>query len=154
MGSIFILKPVLDKLHEEVAEYIKQIDVLEVRVSKLCQELDEKNKQIAKLVNENKKIESLLTNYEMHFDTLIHKIDLPAREEDFAVEENNIVKDVDDIKTNDAYDVEMVNKVEKKNTTTDGFKKLEVKQKRDRRDYMREYQRNYRKRQKDVVLNL
>lgn len=143
MSSIFILKPIVDRLYEEMGEYNKKVEEYTVRLAKQSQEIEEKNRQIGKLSEECKKLESLLSGYEANFDLLAkkesHVIDmeipiLPTQKVNVTVQEP-VVKE----KT--AEDVKHV-------------KSVDVKVKKDRRDYMREYQRNYRKKQKEVTLSL
>lgn len=149
MSSIFILKPIIDRLHEEMAEYNKKVEDYTVKIAKQSQEIDEKNRLIAKLSEECKKLESLLAGYEANFDLLTNKeermddIDVPSLPPQKLNTVHESVHDPVVVKEGEAEDV-------KQNET----KSVDVKVKKDRRDYMREYQRNYRKKQKEVTLSL
>ena len=149
MSSIFILKPIVDRLYEEMEEYNRKVEEYTVRLAKQSQEIVEKNRQIAKLSEECKKLEALLSGYEANFDLLAKKessssdVEIPSLPPPQPQLKVNVpvYEPATTVKSNPAEDVKQP-------------KGGDVKSKKDRRDYMREYQRNYRKKQKEVTLSL
>jgi Mg2+ and Co2+ transporter CorA len=147
MSSIFILKPIVDRLYEEMEDYNRKVEEYTVRLAKQSQEIVEKNRQIAKLSEECKKLEALLSGYEANFDLLAKKesspidMEIPSHPHPQLKVNVPVYEPATTVKSNPTEDVKQP-------------KGGDVKSKKDRRDYMREYQRNYRKKQKEVTLSL
>ncbi len=147
MSSIFILKPIVDKLYEEMAEYNKKVEDYTVKIAKQSQEIEDKNRLIAKLSEECKKLDALLIGYEANFDLLSNTNN--ANDAPEVPEVPFLPHRVNVFHEDQMPKPEQVEEKMDKDTKT-----VDVKVKKDRRDYMREYQRNYRKKQKDITLSL
>jgi hypothetical protein len=133
-SSVFMLKPIVDKFYEEAKIYKERIDSLEKKVK----QLEEEN---AKLVSQSKKVEKK------------------------KVEVMTLLDNDDDVYANDALAPPAASlapiKEEKPvvvvgNTTVvqEDSKNITVDVDKDRKAYMKEYQRNYRKKQKEIALKL
>ena len=160
MSSIFILKPIIDKLHEEMGEYNKKTEDYTVKIAKQSQEIDEKNRLIAKLSTECKKLESLISGYEANFDLLVSSertledtsehVPSSRREETSREPQANREHQV----PREPHREPQSPRERATNDSKQCKQGTEVKVKKDRKDYMREYQRNYRKKQKEVTLSM
>lgn len=132
-SSVFMLKHIVDKFYEDAMIYKERIDSLEKKVK----QLEEEN---AKLVSQNKKMEKK------------------------KVEVVTLVDNDDDVYANEALapQASLVPIKEEKpivivgnsSTTREDSKNITVDVDKDRKEYMKEYQRNYRKKQKEIVMNL
>ena len=133
-SSVFMLKPIVDKFYEEAKIYKERIDSLEKKVK----QLEEEN---TKLISQSKKVEKK------------------------KVEVVTLVDNDDDVYANDALappaaslaptkEEKPVVIVENSTTEQEESKNITVDIDKDRKAYMKEYQRNYRKKQKDLTLNL
>lgn len=130
-GYVFMLKPIVDQCYEEAKIYKQRIESLEKRVK----ELEVEN---AKLVEQSKKKKVEVATIEDSDDDVYANEALapPASSLAPTKEEKTVV-----IGENTTTQQE-----ESKQVTVDSVK--------DRKAYMKEYQRNYRKKQKDLTLNL
>lgn len=133
-SSVFMLKPIVDKFYEEAKMYKERIDNLEKKVK----QLEEDN---AKLVLQSKKVEKK------------------------KVEVVTWVNSEDDVYANEALappaaslapvkEEKPVVVVEASTTPQEESKNIIVETDKDRKTYMKEYQRTYRKKQKNLMLNL
>ena len=130
-SSVFMLKPFVDKFYEEATLYKKHIETLEKRIK----QLEEEN---ARLVGQSKKKKVEVVTIEDSDDDVYANEALapPASSLAPTKEEKTVVIG--------------------ENTTTqqEENKQVTVETAKDRKAYMKEYQRNYRKKQKDITLNL
>ncbi len=133
-SSVFMLKPIVDKFYEEAKLYKERIGILEKRVK----QLEEEN---AKLVTQSKKVEKK----KVEVVTLLDSDD-DVYENDALAPPTSSLAPVKEEKTNANVENSTTVQEESKNITVDIDK--------DRKEYMKEYQRNYRKKQKDLTLNL
>jgi len=124
-SSVFMLKPIVDKFYEEAKMYKERIDNLEKKVK----QLEEDN---ANLVLQSKKVEKK------------------------KVEVVTWVNSEDDVYANEALAPVKEEKpvVEASTTPQEENKNIIVETDTDRKTYMKEYQRTYRKKQKNLMLNL
>jgi hypothetical protein len=133
-SSVFMLKPIVDKFYEEAKMYKERIDNLEKKVK----QLEEDN---ANLVLQSKKVEKK------------------------KVEVVTWVNSEDDVYANEALappaaslapvkEEKPVVVVEASRMPQEESKNIIVETDKDRKTYMKEYQRTYRKKQKDLTLNL
>ena len=133
-SSVFMIKPLVDKFYEEANVYKARIDTLEKKVK----QLEEDN---AKLVLQSKKVEKK------------------------KVEVMTLVDSDDDVYANDALappasslapvkEEKQVVIVENSTVLQEDSKNIIVDVDKDRKEYMKEYQRNYRKKQKEIALKL
>jgi len=134
--SIFILKPIIDALYEDVKKDREVMDALQAKISVL-------EKENSELYAENRRLESRVDGM-VEIDDAAYAAEasapatcttgstcvvsqLPAEEENKVIEP---VEPEESLKT-----VKMVGTVSKK-------------------EYMKEYQKKYRKQRKDITLNL
>jgi acyl-CoA reductase-like NAD-dependent aldehyde dehydrogenase len=132
-SSVFMLKHIVDKFYEDALIYKERIDSLEKKVK----QLEEEN---AKLVSQSKKVEKK------------------------KVEVVTLVDNDDDVYANEALapqaslapikEEKPIVIVGNSTTVQEDNKNITVGVDKDRKTYMKEYQRNYRKKQKDLTLNL
>ena len=132
-SSVFMLKHIVDKFYEDAMIYKERIDSLEKKVK----QLEEEN---AKLVSQSKKVEKK------------------------KVEVVTLVDNDDDVYANEALapqaslapvkEEKQIVIVGNSSTTHEDSKNITVDVDKDRKEYMKEYQRNYRKKQKNIALNL
>ena len=132
-SSVFMLKHIVDKFYEDAMIYKERIDSLEKKVK----QLEEDN---AKLVSQSKKVEK-------------------------KVEVVTLVDSDDDVYANDALappaaalapikEEKQVVIVENSTVLQEESKNIVVNVDKDRKEYMKEYQRNYRKKRKEIALKL
>jgi hypothetical protein len=129
-GYVFMLKPIVDQCYEEAKIYKQRIEALEKRVK----ELEAEN---AKLVGQSKKKKvEVVTIEDSDDDVYANEALAPASSLAPTKEEKPVVIG--------------------ENTTTqqEESKQVTVETVKDRKAYLKEYQRNYRKKQKDLTLNL
>ena len=129
MTSILILKPIIDVLYEEMKEYKEKTD-------KRIRELENE----VKLLRSQKCQEPVLKNV-----VIVDDIDDDSYEEEAMAPPTSspaaVLKQVE-IKEG---------KEEKPSTQQEDIKTVEMIKGKDRKEYMKEYQRNYRKKQKNLV---
>ena len=127
-SSVFMLKPFVDKFYEEAKMYKERIETLEKRIV----QLEEEN---VKLVSQAKK-----------------------KKPDVVV-----IGDDDDVYADEALATSSLAPVKEEKTVTvvenvtsmqEDNKQVNVVVDKNRKEYMKEYQRNYRKKQKNITLNL
>jgi hypothetical protein len=133
MSSIILLKPILDVLYEDAAALKTTAENLSSKLCKLEKDLEDKNAEISTLYSKNRELETLIAKYELHFETIMPK-DEPAKEPSLEPSPSPTP-----IPT-------PAPKGDPQEHIPHG--------KRSRKDYMREYQRAYRKKQKDIVFDL
>ena len=134
-NSIFILKPIIDALYEDVKKDREVMDALQAKISVL-------EKENSELYAENRRLESKVDGM-VEIDDAAYAAEASApatcsttcviSQAEEKVEnkvEEPVEEQVEELKT-----VKMVGTVSKK-------------------EYMKEYQRNYRKQRKDITLNL
>ena len=133
-SSVFMLKPIVDKFYEEAKLYKERIDSLEKKVK----QLEEEN---AKLVLQSKKVEKK----KVEVVTLVNSEDDVYANEALAPPASSLAP---------VKEEKPVVVVEASTTPQEESKNIIVETDKDRKTYMKEYQRTYRKKQKDLTLNL
>lgn len=131
MSGILILKPIIDALYEDMREYKQNTDR---RIKELERELY--------VLRNQKKNEVAPKNVVMY----------DSEDDDEFLEEAKSKPEVNAIVL-----TQVENKTETDNINTlnnEDIKVVKTVKGKDRKDYMKEYQRNYRKKQKDLTLNL
>ncbi len=130
-SSVFMIKPIVDKFYEEANIYKQRIKELEKKVESL-------SKALAQSVTAKKKKNEVVT------------IEDSDNDEDYAEEalapSASSLAPVKEEKT--------ITIGENSTTPQEDNKQVNVELTKDRKAYMKEYQRNYRKKQKDITLNL
>lgn len=163
MSSIFILKEILDLLYEESKRGELVTTDIENRLRTLERQLEDKNKELSKLYTENIRLENILRKYETEFEILskmpIIPIQTPInnKKSDTSYEnsdknsvstnsESNSIKSDSQKKRRSKAksDTDSV-KTEKESVKTEKESVKPENKRRDRKEYMAEYQRNYRK---------
>jgi hypothetical protein len=129
-SSVFMIKPIVDKFYEEANIYKERIRELEKKVESL-------SKALAQSVTAKKKKNEVVTIEDSDDDVYANEALAPPASSLAPVKEEKQVVIVE-------------------NTTTaqEDNKQVNVDLAKDRKAYMKEYQRNYRKKQKDITLNL
>ena len=128
MSAILVLKPIIDALYDDMKEYKQKTD-------KRIKELES---ELASLRNQRKP-ESIPKN--------VVVIEESDDDDDFAEEAKAIP----------VAPVQVENQNENNKNVTiinDDVKTVKTVSGKDRKEYMKEYQRNYRKKQKNIALNL
>jgi hypothetical protein len=129
MTSILILKPIIDVLYEEMKEYKEKTD-------KRIRELENE----VKLLRSQKCQEPVLKNV-----VIVDDIDDDSYEEEAMAHPTSSPASV-------LEQVEIKEeKEEKPSIQQEDIKTVEMIKGKDRKEYMKEYQRNYRKKQKNLV---
>jgi hypothetical protein len=136
MSSIFIVKPIVDAMYEEVKGYKEEID----RLNRRIKELEVEN---AALRSSRKKPVVAVVN---------------AAEEESEDDENFAEAAAAPPSSSPAVPVvqeeKHVKQSETVTTNKEEGKQVRIINGKDAKEYMKEYQRNYRKKQKDITLNL
>lgn len=127
-SSVFMIKPLVDKFYEEANVYKSRIDTLEKRNKYLEEEL-------AKFMSQSKKVEK--KKVDSDDDVYANDALAPPASSLAPVKEEKQVVIV-------------------KNSTVlqEDSKNIVVDVDKDRKEYMKEYQRTYRKKQKEITLKL
>ena len=129
MTSILILKPIVDVLYEEMKEYKEKTD-------KRIRELENE----VKLLRSQKCQEPVLKNV-----VIVDDIDDDIYEEEaLAPPTSSPAPVLEQVEIKEEKD-------EKPSTTQEDIKTIEMIKGKDRKEYMKEYQRNYRKKQKNLA---
>lgn len=129
-SSVFMIKPIVDKFYEEAKIYKERIRELEKKVESL-------SKALAQSVTAKKKKNEVVTIEDSDDDVYANEALAPPASSLAPTKEEKTV-------------------VIGESTTTqqEENKQVTVETAKDRKAYMKEYQRNYRKKQKDLTLNL
>lgn len=145
MSTVFILKPIIDVLYEEVNEYKKEIE----RLNKIIDEL--KNRKTDTDVNMKMPIRAR-NSVKPIKEVQLYEISDSEDDEIFS-------KEAEAPPTSSPATV--VTQVEKQNETNDLYALIQVDEKnikliggKNKKEYMKEYQRNYRKKQKENLQNM
>lgn len=129
MTSILILKPIIDVLYEEMKEYKEKTD-------KRIRELENE----VKLLRSQKCQEPVLKNV-----VIVDDIDDDIYEEEaLAPPTSPPAAVLEQVEIKEEKD-------EKPSTAQEDIKTIEMIKGKDRKEYMKEYQRNYRKKQKNLA---
>ncbi len=129
-SSVFMLKLIVDKFYVEANIYRDRIVSLEKRVK----ELEQDN---AKLMSQSKKKKEVVVIGDSDDDVYAEEALAPPASSLAPIKEEKTVV-----------------VVENSNTQQEESKQVNIDQTKDRKAYMKEYQRNYRKKQKETALNL
>lgn len=131
MSAILVLKPIIDALYEDMREYKQNTDR---RIKELEREL-----YVLRNQKKNEVVEKNVVVVEDSED-----------DDEFADEAKAKPVAIATLLT------QVENKTENENNDTsnnDDIKVVKTVKGKDRKDYMKEYQRNYRKKQKEIALN-
>jgi phage-related minor tail protein len=147
MNTIYLLKQIIDLLYEESKTTSKLTNDMITKLSVLERELEEKNKEIAKLYTENIKLENGMRQLENDIEVFVKvcpsEENVQKKEEKSSESSTTPVSNTTETTTEAAAgETERVQQEEGKG------------QKKDRRDYMREYQRAYRKKQREEKISM
>lgn len=129
-SSVFMLKPFVDKFYEEATIYKKHIETLEKR----NKELEEK---LARLESQSRKKKPEVCVIGDDDDVYADEALAPPASSLEPIKEEKLVVIT-----------------EKNNTPQEENKQVNLTIDKNRKEYMKEYQRNYRKKQKEIALNL
>jgi len=135
MSAILILKPIVDVMYEEVKGYKDEIDRLNKRIKELEMEnagLRSRKKPIVTAVNE--------------------VVEVSDDDEDFA--EAAAAPPSSSPAGPNVQEEKQVKQNENVTTSKEEGRQVRIINGKDAKEYMKEYQRTYRKKQKDVTLNL
>ena len=129
-SSVFMIKPIVDKFYEEANIYKQRIKELEKKVESL-------SKALAQSVTAKKKKNEVVTIEDSDDDVYANEALAPPASSLAPVKEEKpaVV-------------------AETSTTQQEESKQVNVDVSKDRKQYLKEYQRNYRKKQKDITLNL
>ncbi len=129
-SSVFMLKPFVDKFYEEATIYKKHIETLEKRIK----QLEEEN---ARLVSQGKKKKPEVVVIGDDDDVYADEALAPPASSLAPIKEEKPVMIPENV-----------------TTPQEESKQVNVTIDKSRKEYMKEYQRNYRKKQKEIALNL
>ena len=130
-SSVFMLKPIVDKFYEEAKIYKERIDSLEKRNKQLEEDIAKLQAQRMK-----KKVEVV---------TFVDSDDDVYANEALAPPAASLAP----VKVEKAVEV-----IGSSTTSQEDSKQITLDNDKDRKTYMKDYQRAYRKKQKDLTLNL
>lgn len=181
MNTIYLLKQIIDLIYEESIYKTKLSEDASCKLNVLEKELEEKNKEVARLYTENIKLENTVRQLEVEFELAANVWGEPVREPatqtdcgvhatpvapvasesstsskkktkpKMATQENATEKKVDIVK--EEVKVENEVKIEKENNVEPEIEPHKP-VKKDRRNYMREYQKEYRKKQREEKISM
>lgn len=133
MSTVFVLKPIIDVLYNEVSEYKKEIE----RLNKIIEELRE-HKTHKKVEIEIKKNEIIdLTDSDEEFDDEQYAKQAEAPPASSPICERDQVENQKNISEN-------------LNSNNDDIKNVKMIGGKEKKEYMKDYQRTYRKKQKEM----
>jgi hypothetical protein len=156
----------MDLLYEESKRGELITTDVESRLRNLEKRLEDKNKEISKLYTENIRLENIVRRYEHEFSVLsnmpIIPISCSSSDPETKKVETDTVPEANKVETDTVPETKKVEThpvVEQKEQKEQKEQQQKPKSKgKDRREYMAEYQRNYRKakreREKNTVINV
>ncbi len=136
MSTVFVLKPIIDVLYNEVSEYKKEIE----RLNKIIEELrgSKTHKKVEKVEVEVKKNEIIdLTESDEEFDDGQYAKQAEAPPASSPICDRDQVENQKNISENSTFN-------------NDDIKNVKMIGGKDKKEYMKEYQRTYRKKQKEL----
>jgi hypothetical protein len=136
MSTVFVLKPIIDVLYNEVSEYKKEIE----RLNKIIEELrgSKTHKKVEKVEVEVKKNEIIdLSESDEEFD------DEKYAKQAEAPPASSPASDRDQVEN-------QKNIIESSTSNNEDVKNVKMIGGKDKKEYMKEYQRTYRKKQKEL----
>ncbi len=136
MSTVFVLKPIIDVLYNEVSEYKKEIESL----NKIIEELrgSKTHKKVEKVEVEVKKNEIIdLSESDEEFD------DEKYAKQAEAPPASSPASDRDQVEN-------QKNIIESSTSNNEDVKNVKMIGGKDKKEYMKEYQRTYRKKQKEL----
>ncbi len=177
MSTIYLLKQIIDLIYEESKYKTKLSDDALCKLSVLEKDLEEKNKEVARLYTENIKLENTVRQFEADFELMANICGdtTPLRQKTNDVIDPSGVPNSSNIPTTDSVNKKrnkpkMASKEDVKNDmetkrevdTKENDEPVETSEtpdtdkpiKKDRRNYMREYQREYRKKQREEKISM
>jgi len=139
-SSVFMLKPIVDQFYEEAKAYKERIAALEKKVKELE----------AKLVVQRikKKVGGMMMEA---IDNNVYEVTIGDSDDDVYAEEA-LAPPTSSLASVKEEKPAVV--AETSTTQQEESKQVNVDVSKDRKQYLKEYQRNYRKKQKDITLNL
>lgn len=135
-NSIFILKPIIDALYEDAKRDREVMEALKNKISML-------EKENSELYAENRRLESKV-------DGMV-EIDDAAYAAEASAPATSAISHVAENVENIVVEPEQVEQVEQ---AEESLKTVKMVGTVSKKEYMKEYQRNYRKQKKDITLNL
>jgi hypothetical protein len=136
MSTVFVLKPIIDVLYNEVNEYKKEID----RLNKIIEEL--------KGLKTHKKIEVIEVEQKKNEVIDLTDSDNDSNDEKYA---KTAVAPPASSPICDRDQVENQKNINEIHTSNNGdIKNIKMIAGKDKKEYMKEYQRTYRKKQKEL----
>ncbi len=132
-SSVFMLKPIVDKFYEEANMYKQRIAHLEKTIE-----------------NMEKMMDKVVKKKGMTFEEVV-KI---SRDDDDNYAEQALAPPASSLAPAVKQEEKQNVVVEIGSTTQEDNKQVNVTIDKNRKEYMKEYQRNYRKKQKEIALNL
>lgn len=136
MSTVFVLKPIIDVLYNEVNEYKKEIE----RLNKIIEELREHktHKKVKKVDVEVKKNEIIdLVDSDEEFDDEQYAKQAEASPASLPISDREQLEN-------------QKNNNETATSKTDDVKNVKMIGGKEKKEYMKEYHRSYRKKQKEV----
>lgn len=135
-NSIFILKPIIDALYEDAKKDREVMEALKNKISML-------EKENSELYAENRRLESKV-------DGMV-EIDDAAYAAEASAPATCVISHVEEKVENKVVEPEEVEQVEQ---VEESLKTVKMVGTLSKKEYMKEYQRNYRKQRKDITLHL
>lgn len=136
MSTVFVLKPIIDVLYNEVNEYKREIE----RLNKIIEELREHktSKKVEKVeveIKKNEIIDLIDSDEEIDDEQCAKQAEAPPA--------SSPICDRDQVEN-------QKNISENATLNNDGVKNVKMIAGKDKKEYMKEYQRSYRKKQKKL----
>jgi hypothetical protein len=136
MSTVFVLKPIIDVLYEEVSQYKKEIE----RLNKIISELTERKTNVKTVRVVPKTVKEEINEEEDYEDVDEDSLAELAAAPPSSSQETSLLEQV-----------ENQNKIiEKPTTVQEESKTVKLIAGKDKKEYMKEYHRNYRKKQKEI----
>jgi hypothetical protein len=137
-NSIFILKPIIDALYEDAKKDREMMEALKNKISML-------EKENSELYAENRRLESKVDGM-VEIDDAAYAAEASAPATCFTGATSHTEEK--------AEKAEQVEPVEQEEQVEESLKTVKMVGTLSKKEYMKEYQRNYRKHKKDITMNL
>lgn len=126
-GTVFILKPIVDALYEEMKVYASENESMKKRIEEL-------EAEVAKLKKSKERVVLETEDDDIYAEAAL----APPTSSPAII-----------LKQEEKEEVKVVNGT----ATQDDSKQISVNVEKNRKEYMKEYQRSYRKKQKNIIMN-
>ena len=136
-NSIFILKPIIDALYEDAKRDREVMEALKSKISML-------EKENSELYAENRRLESKVDGM-VEIDDAAYAAEASAPATCFTGATSHAEEKVENT---------VIEPVEQEEQVEESLKTVKMVGTLSKKEYMKEYQRNYRKQRKDITLNL